>query len=269
MSTPDTTKGTYVTALPVSQLFTDPAYQRELDTNRARFMSQTWDPRLVGVIDVADRGPDTHHLSPRYAVINGQHRWKAAVLRDPQMSLACNVHTGLTVEEEAKLFWDSDRRTKSLSTWDRWKARRQAGDQVVVEVERIAASLGLRVEQSAGDNHLQCCAALEFLYGRRIPETIHDTLELIDDVWPGQPQRYNAAVIKGIGLTLFDYADDLDTGRLADAMSDLTPRQLIARAHELKASYPTTGIPMLVTAAAVAAYNRAGRTKLAPPLNAA
>lgn len=256
---------TYVTAIGVDDLFADPEYQRELDVNRARNMARTWDPRLVGVLDVSDRGEHTPPNSPRYALINGQHRWKAAVFLDPTMSLVCNVHTGLTVADEAQLFYDIDARTKGLSSWDRWKSRRSAGDPVVTSIDLIAADLGLVIAQGQGKNRVHCYAALEYLYDKCLPETVHDVLEFCGDVWPGAQNMYNSAIVKGVGKVLHDNAVDLDTGRLADALSEMTPGQLLARAHELKASQPSAGIPRLVTVAAIQAYNRRGRSKLAPP----
>lgn len=57
----------YVTALAV-------------DTARARNMAKTWDRRLAGILEVSDRG---EHATPRFAVVDGQHRWAAAQKLDP------------------------------------------------------------------------------------------------------------------------------------------------------------------------------------------
>lgn len=81
----------YLLAIPTGQLFTDPTYQRECDVNRANRMAADWNPRLAGVLDVSDRGK---HHTPRYAIINGQHRWRAAQRTGADIPLVCNVHTG-------------------------------------------------------------------------------------------------------------------------------------------------------------------------------
>lgn len=65
----------YVTALTVDDVFADPTYQRVPDIARARKMAATWDRRLAGILEVSDRGEDAN---PRFAVIDGQHRWAAA-----------------------------------------------------------------------------------------------------------------------------------------------------------------------------------------------
>ncbi|AZV00767.1 hypothetical protein SEA_KIKO_43 [Gordonia phage Kiko] len=252
---------TYVTAIKVEDLFADPTYQRELDVNRAKAMAHTWDPRLVGVIDVSDRG-DTSPNSPRYAIINGQHRWKAAQSVDPAMVLVCNVHTGLTVAEEAQLFWDIDRKTKSLQVWDRWYARRAAGEPRVVAIDATASAFGLTVTHLPGPASIQCFAALEYVYTNMDPEALRAALEFIGDVWPGDTAARHALVVKGIAHLLWEYADDLDSGRLADALSEITPKQLVARAKESSA---TSGGALwkCVARVAGAAYNRSRGPRLA------
>lgn len=70
--------GPYIGALSVHDLFVDRSYQRPLDLPRARRLAETWEPPLIGVIEASDRGPDHQ---PRYAIIDGQHRYAAAKLR--------------------------------------------------------------------------------------------------------------------------------------------------------------------------------------------
>lgn len=75
-----TDAGVYVTAVSVDEIFADHTYQRELDTTRARTMATGWDRRLTGILELSDRGEHTH---PRFAVLDGQHRWAAAQKLDP------------------------------------------------------------------------------------------------------------------------------------------------------------------------------------------
>ncbi|MBJ8342813.1 hypothetical protein JGU71_28375 [Antrihabitans sp. YC3-6] len=246
-------KATFITALPVTSMFVDHSYQRDCDLKRARHMAEVWDPQLVGVLDVADRG---EHHAPRYSVINGQHRWMAAKLLNKKLHLAVNVHTGLSVAEEAKLFDEIDRNTKALTTWDRWYARRAAGDPTVREIERIVADCGLEITQNPGDKHVQCCTTLERIWTRADAEVLAKTLTLILDVWSGLPDSMNAAVIEGVSW-LIDYHDlDLNTGRLGDAMCELTPRQLRARGSTLREQGDKGSLPILVAHVLTGLYNK-------------
>lgn len=220
----------FIDVVAVRDMFVDNTYQRELDVKRAEKIAATWDRRLVGVLEVSDRGETAY---PRYAIINGQHRWGAAA-RLSIDKLAANVHTGLSVADEAKLFFDIDAKTRALTTWDRWHARSAAGDQAVVAIERIAAECGLAVTQNPGPKNLQCCAALERIWSRSTPEVLADTLVLVLDVWPGDVDGRKAVVLEGLALVLDTYSMSIDNGRVGDAMSELTPRQLLVRARDMQ-----------------------------------
>ena len=133
---------------------------------------------------------------------------------------------------------------------------------------RMQAALGQQgwvVNHNPGQHHLQCCSALEWVYNRCIPETITHTLQLIGDVWPGDPEGVKAPVIKGVAVAVHDYADAIDTGRLADVLSAVTPKQLAARAHELAARGYTGSHAKLITTAIIAAYNKATKAGLSLP----
>lgn len=252
----------YVTSIAPIELFVDHTYQRELDVNRCKHMAATWDPRLVGVLEVSDRGEG---WSPRYAIVNGQHRWWAAGFIEGELHLVCNVHTGLSVADEAKLFNELDAKTKKISNWDRWYARRASGDFVVMAIDSMCAAEGWIVSHNPGPSHLQCCSALEWVYDRCIPETITYTLQLIGDVWPEDPEGIKAPVIKGISLVLHDYAEEIDTGRLADVLTSLTPKQLAARGHELKARGYDGALAKLIQTAVILAYNKSTKSGLRLP----
>lgn len=249
---------TYITAVPVSDLFADHTYQRELDERRTAKMAREWAPELVGVLDVSDRG---ENASPRYALINGQHRAAAARLVDETMSLPVTVHTGLSVEEEATLFWDIDRKTKRLGTWDKWYARRAAGDPVVVDVENVAAAHGYTLSHNQTDTTLQCCAALEWVADRCSLEILDEVLGMLGTLWPDDYAARKSPIIKGLAIAIDDYVCDLDRARLTRALQQITPAQLHARAHGLKSQGYTQGLAHLVAVVVITAYNRQSRQR--------
>ncbi|MDF0531113.1 hypothetical protein P0W64_16385 [Tsukamurella sp. 8F] len=209
----------YITALPVSDMFVDHTYQRDLDERRARAMAAAWDPRLVGVVDVSDRGPTRR---PRFALVNGQHRWAACTIARAATHLVANVHVGLSIADEARLFGAIDRTTRPLTTWARWKGRRAAGDPVVLGIDEIAGRYGLRVAQQRG-YVLMCFATLEHCYTVD-PTALALTLELITDVW----HRNTDGLRSGIVRALFEIirSDECDSGPLADALDEITPTDL-------------------------------------------
>jgi hypothetical protein len=219
----------FIAAIRAGDLAVDHSYQRELDAARVRQMVETWDPTMLGVLDVSDRGEVT---TPRYWIVNGQHRHATAVRADPRgndVPLVCNVHRGLTVEEEAALFHELDATTRRLTSWDRWHARRRAGDPVVADIERIVAARGMRVSPGRLDGYIGAAGALEHLHSIGGPQLVAATLDALTASYSDSYAAYQAPIVSGVGL-LLHYYPDIDPDRLDTALTKSTPNQLRAQA---------------------------------------
>lgn len=258
----DSDRIVYIAAISVRDAFVDHEYQRDLDLPRSRRMAKTWDPRLVGVIDVSDRGPAAG--PDRYAIINGQHRWEAAKLVDPDMHMVANVHLGLTPADEARLFYTIDAQTRRLTGWDRWNARRAAGDPVVLSVEKIAAKAGLRVDPSPREGNLRCvstCEKVLKLGGPHGALLLGNTLRVIVETWDHRQDAVDAMIVLGIALILHTYGDHIEYERLIDVLIGLMPAEIRHGAHALRGiqSGQNAKLAALVM---LAAYNKSPGRKL-------
>lgn len=245
-------RGAYIDALPVAALFVDHSYQRELDPARVRKLAQVWDRRLAGVIEVSDRGRDH---SPRYAVIDGQHRWAAATSRDESDVLVASIHEGLSVADEAKLFDTINRERRRPTTWDHWRARSSAGDQTVLGIDRVVRGLGLQIESAPRDGNVRCTATLEKLVALGGIELVEETLKLIVDVWDNRLDAFDAPIVHGLGLVLHHLRKQLDGERLVDSLMGVLPRQLKAQASALRETTSGTAA-RLMAITIMLCYNR-------------
>lgn len=219
----------YIAALRAGDLTVDHAYQRDLDRARVRYMVNTWDPTMLGVLDVSDRGPDA---DPRYAIINGQHRREVAILADPRgidVPLVCNVHRGLTVAEEAALFNQIDASTRRLSSWDRWRARSASGDPIVTNIERLVADHGMKISAGRINGYIGAVGALEHLHHLGGSQLVKGTLDALAASYGHEWAAYQAPIVSGVGL-LLHYYPDLAPDRLDAALTKSTPQQLRAQA---------------------------------------
>lgn len=242
----------YPAPIRVDEIFADPTYQRALDVARARRMAAAWDRRLASMLEVSDRGEDHQ---PRYAVIDGQHRWGAAQLLDPPPMLVANVHSGLSLAEEAALFDKLNRQRKQTNTWDHWKARRIAGEGLVLDIEAVVCRNGLQTQMSPCDGMVSCVAALEKVVKLGGTQLLNDTLSLIVEIWDTRRDASDAPMIHGLALVLWYLEDALDLTRLGDSLLGVTPRQLKANAATL--AEITQGSGSVRTAIAVMAlYNK-------------
>lgn len=258
---PPAKQETYVTALPLGELFTDPTYQRDLDPARVTRMVKTYDAALVGIIEVSARDDG------RYAILDGQHRW--AMTRDVLFEqetphIACRVHSGLSVDEEAKLYHRLNTTRKQLTGWDRWKARRGAGDQTVAAIEKACTGAGWTVDYRAKRGSLTCTKALEQVYEVGGANLIVYVLSVITSAWGDDSDGPTTGTVRGLAHLVGTYGDELDRARLISALSAIVPRQLNARAAAAREVHKGT-LDKLTAHVIIEEYNAAGRSGRVTP----
>ncbi|HEY0889347.1 MAG TPA: DUF6551 family protein [Nocardioides sp.] len=252
----------YVTALPIEDLFADHTYQRELDEKRVVKMAREFRLALVGIVEVADRGPDT---APRYAILDGQHRW--ATVRDRSFGqvaphLPCRVHTGLTIDQEAKLYHELNTTRKQLTGWDRWLARRGAGDPIVRDIEALLDRHGLVVSLRGGGNVFRATRTAEKLVELNGLPLLEEVIGITRAAWPDDQNGMDGHILHGLGHVLNAYTrDELDVERLITELAGILPRQLAARAAAVRELHKGT-VDRLVGHVIVERYNVSKGPKL-------
>lgn len=224
----------FVAALPTTALFVDHTYQRELDPLRVERMAATFDIALVGIIEVSQR------TDGRHAILDGQHRW--ATVRDVAFNtddenphVVCRVHRGLTVTQEAKLYHQLNTTRKQLTGWDRWLARRTAGEQLVLDIEACARRQSLVISMTEGTNVIRATKACENVVDLGGIQLLENVLALLRTAYPDDQAGLDAAIIQGLGHVLYAYTpDELDADRLVQSLATILPRQLTARSDAVR-----------------------------------
>lgn len=253
---PRTTFEPYIAALPASHLFADERYQRDLDEARIARMAKAYDPALVGIIEVSKRN-DT-----RYAILDGQHRWALVkgqtTAGTPEPHLACRIHTGLSLDEEAKLYHRLNITRKQLTGWDRWKARRSSGDETAIQIERAAQAAGFTISYRATRGHIRATSPCEHVYklGGRI--LLLQVLETIKAAWGDDPEAVSGPIIHGLGHVIDGYHLELNQERLVNALAGIVPKQLNARAAAARELHKGT-LDKLTAHLIVELYNQTSR----------
>lgn len=254
-----TTTDAYVYAVHVDAMFVDTTYQRDpdADPNRVKKMAKEWDRRLAGIIEVSDRG---EHVNPRYAIIDGGHRWAAArLLPDPPL-LVANVHETLTVADEARLFDKLNRERKRTNVFDHYRARLASGDWTITQVNRILTKHSLKADPAPREGYVGCLGTLEKV--AQIDDALLDeVLELIIGIWGRRRDAFDAPIIHGLALILNHLRDEIDLERLVDALLDVMPRHLSTQAVALRDLQSGT-LPVLTAIVIIGMYNKKPGRKL-------
>ncbi len=240
--------------LAAGGLHIDRTYQRDLDPRWIRRRVARFTPALLGTLEVSDRGPGAP-AGTRWAVIDGQHRQALTLaVAGPDHWLDCRIHTGLAVADEAALYRLIDANRRSLTRWDRWKARRAEGDPTVLEIEQVIADARLRLAPTRTGGTVTSARAAEQLHTLGGPDLLAAALDVVVGAWAYR-EPVDHDVLVGVGLVRHHYrAADLADRRISTGLADTTPDQLRARARALREVHRTNQ-PRLVAGVVVELVN--------------
>lgn len=243
--------------LPVSVLSVDPDLQRGQDARRVAKIEAEFDEGALGVITVSQRGTGTLH------VVDGQHRVAAARLaRGEDFKMPARVFTGLSTEEEARLFRLLNNTAKPTAV-DLFRIRVLEGDPVAVEIDRILGKHGWRIYLQTADGFFAATAAAERVY-RADPEAVEHAISTVTRAWGKDRSGADGRIFEGIGMLFARYGDLLDQQDLVDRLSRSgTPGQLIGKARGLRELIGGT-LTSALAEIVVEMYNARRRTRGLP-----
>lgn len=197
--------------VPVSKLFIDPDYQREL-TPLAGQIERDFDPHMfIPLLVSARRGG-------KFAVFDGQHRYVGA--RDKGFEeVPCLIYRNLSPEQEATLFSRLQRERRGIKATDRFKAELHGDPErpetkMAIDIEKIAEQRGFTVgstSEAEGLLKIASPTALEQTYRAKKgdmtgPEALAAALTTIKGVWPTEKRNTDSDLIRGLGLLFISTA---------------------------------------------------------------
>jgi hypothetical protein len=208
----------------LDEINVDASYQRPLSRAKIESMWETFDPAELTAIVVSRRSDGS------LWALDGQHRiellqrvGKAVVLAD--------VREGLTIEEEARLFYRLNTGQTRVSSWDTFRARLRAKEPVAVRIEELVTRHGFFIGRNI-DGGISATTALELAYdlGR-----LEKTLAVIATVWPNDKTALESPIILGLAnfLAQLDSSDNYDDGQLLTSLDKIPASGILRRAKEL------------------------------------
>lgn len=247
-----------VTMIRLDLMRKDSRAQRPEDPAWSKKIAREFDRRLLGVLEV------TAHEDGTYTVNDGWHR-RQAMMSLGYASAPCQVHRGLTIEEEARLF-DGFNSRRSVRYIDRFFVRLTEGDVVAQTIAAECVAAGWEPSKARGTQQgkLVALASLERVYKlRRNPLDsallVRSVLALTTRAWGHQPEAADGSLLYGFGLFLARYGSEVDFASLANKLSrfDGGPAGLVGRGRTMR-SLRHTSMPNAV-AEVLAGYYNSGR----------
>lgn len=247
----------YTDWIHVYELRVDPTYQRPLNRVRIKRMVAEFNPDAVGVLQVSKRADG------EMFIVDGQHRQALLVAVGWQdQKVPCLVHTGLTVEEEARIFSVRNAGSVKPSAIDLYRSRLAENNPLTLEIDRTLRKVGVQIVTGPGENRIQCAGSIELVAEKAGCDTLYDTLVVMREAWGSHSSAFSAPLVTGIAVFLNRYGDKVDRKRLARQLSTVTPLQLRAMSKSATLGQSSTRNATLnsVPPILVALYNKKLRT---------
>lgn len=224
-------KETIDAVVPIGQMVIDETYQRHVNDAFVRKLAAKWHPDSAGsiILNLRDDG--------QYAVLDGQHRVRAAALAG-QIELPAHCFIGKSREEEARLFVELNTKI-NVQSMDRFRANLKAGNIPEKNIRRALQEVGLDIQLAGrSPNRVRCTTALLSIYnddGLPMLKTIAGVLTSAFSSYSDDAKwaAYSAEAWGGMSAFLRRYPG-VDVQRLILRLSMTGPSALLGMANQLK-----------------------------------
>jgi hypothetical protein len=188
-----------------TELTVDQSYQRSIDNEGSRRLiasiAANFDWRLCAPL-VVSRRPDGSKV-----IIDGQHRWAAAVRRGDLLQLPCCLFAYDSPEDEARMFIVANRARKPMNRLDDFHAALAAADEDAIEIQRLVTEAGMRMARNTSSTawkagEVALTSSIATALRRHGPAIVSAALTSIAEAYDGLPLTYGASIF-GALIKLF------------------------------------------------------------------
>lgn len=215
--------------LSVDDLLVDDRYQRPLNRQLHRLIASDFNPSLYLPLTVSERAHG------EYAVVDGQNRLEGGRLRGFQ-SVPCLVFQGLTPEEEAVLFVETNRARKALRPYDQYHGALFANLPWALQLLEATEDTGFRImaHGDAGPGGITAVVALRDVLAQGGPPLLTQMLQVVKAAWWAQDGATEGEILKGIAWFIDGQEGKVDLERLASNLDAYSSpenlKKLVAKA---------------------------------------
>jgi len=255
-----------ITWVPVSMCFRDMIYQRPTNEARVRKMRDEFDPDLLGVVTLSDRGPQPDNL--QYAILDGGHRVDLYHLMDwTDQRILSQVYKDLTIQQEAHIYSVMNSERVRPTTLNLFLARVASKDPAACLLKEAVEAGGavLSTDYRPGSRYFRAIAEAERVFKVAGPEVVRQAVWCMTEAWAdrGEQDTYPGSVFSGIAYILHNFKGRVDVLGLAEKLKDVTPHLIM---NQAKAMRDVVKMPPVVCTASVIAqvYNKFLRSRRLP-----
>lgn len=204
-----------------AHLSVDPSYQRSIENAASRRLiasiAASFDWRLFSSLIVSAR-PDGSRV-----IIDGQHRWAAAMRRGDLTHLPCCSFSYPTPEDEARMFITANRARKSMNRLDDFYAALAAADEDALDIHRLVTEAGLTVSRSMSvaarqPGEITFTSSIASALRRHGEQIVSAALTSMSEAFAGHVMAQGSSVFNALALLFADPPEGFDPDTLVAAL---------------------------------------------------
>ena len=213
--------------IPIKNLVSNQAYQRNLSQNHIARAAAAFDPRQINPIKVSRRDGINY-------VFNGQHTIEIVALASGsrETPVWCMIFEDLEYAEEADIFANQQKYVKPLQAYEVFMANVEAGNDDQLMILSLIESYGLSFGVQKGHCVICAVSTVEDIYIKYGYHTLSRVLRLIIATWEGDLNSFSANMLKGVTKLVVTYGDALNDEVFKEKLGSISIKQLTRTAKE-------------------------------------
>ncbi|MEU9712903.1 DUF6551 family protein [Streptomyces sp. NPDC047967] len=204
----------YYEAVAVGLLVVDPTLdaQRIFQRAWANKLTKIWDRDVLlpAIVSLREDGV--------YYVLDGQHSNAVAKeVEGANFKRDCMIYTGLSRQQEAKLFLAANRDRKPVKPHDNFRVAITAGDEFSIRVEQEVKSCGLEIGSGTSVNRVGAVQAL-IAIGAKREGLIPKVLKSVEGAWGRDTTTWDNMMLRAVGMVIDKNWDIIKLDRLSKTL---------------------------------------------------
>lgn len=200
----------------------DPRAQRNLNKARALAIAEKLVPTALGTPILSRREDGLY-------AVDGMHRVFACQLiltgkvsgaeevRKAVQTITCEVHSGLSMANEASLFIIKNKESSKVGPNDEFRIGVMAGHPLFQDTNTVLEKHQLKVGSSTA-NGVRGIKGILSIVMEHGPEILDLSLTIAEDAWGRTPDTWHAVTIGGIATVMSKHSDVLNPNELAQKL---------------------------------------------------
>lgn len=216
--------------IPIKNLVSSQDYQRNISIKHVQHAAANFDLCQINPVKVSRRDGINY-------VFNGQHTIEiiALVSGSRETPVWCMIYDDLIYEQEADIFANQMKYTKTLLPYEIFMANIEAGNDKQLIIKSLVESYNLVISGKAQPGGICAVATLESIYNKYGFHVLNRTLRLIIAAWEGTSKSFSANMMNGVARLIHCFGDDMKDDLFAEKLGRISIKELSRTARDRRA----------------------------------